>query len=124
MTQRKYALELLYTAGILDEKPSNVSIDRNVKLTADACEILPDATLYRKLVGKLIYLTITDLKFYAQHLSQFSQAPRTTHLQALYKVLRYIKLCPAQGLNFPSKTNLILQAYCDSEWGTTQLQEA
>ncbi|PWA99484.1 hypothetical protein CTI12_AA007540 [Artemisia annua] len=58
--------------------------------------------MYRKLVGKLIYLTTTrpDLSFAAQALGQFSHQPRTTNMEALYRVLTYIKLCPGKGLHF------------------------
>nr|GEW69458.1 UBN2_3 domain-containing protein [Tanacetum cinerariifolium] len=64
------------------------------------CEPLPDLSHYRTLVGKLIYLTITrpDISFAAQLLSKFSQAPMTTHMKALPKVLRYIKPCLVQGI--------------------------
>lgn len=67
MTQRKYALELLQTAGVLNEKPSNTPLDPNIKLTNTDGELLQDTSLYRTLVGKLIYLTITrpDLSFAA-----------------------------------------------------------
>ncbi|XP_071740934.1 uncharacterized mitochondrial protein AtMg00810-like [Rutidosis leptorrhynchoides] len=123
MSQRKYALELLHLAGILDEKPSNIPLDLNINLSDNVGEPLPDATLYRTLVGKLIYLTITrpDLSYAAQALSQFGQTPRTSHLQALYKVLRYIKLCPGQGLHFSRSSTLTLQAYCNSDWAKCSL---
>nr|GEX50634.1 uncharacterized mitochondrial protein AtMg00810-like [Tanacetum cinerariifolium] len=51
-----------------------------------------------------------------QALSQFSQAPRTTHLKDLVKVLRYIKNRPGQGLHFPKDNSLQLKAVCDSDW--------
>ncbi|GJT04725.1 RmlC-like cupins superfamily protein [Tanacetum coccineum] len=118
MTQRKYALELLHTAGILDVKPSHIPIDLNIKLNDIDGDLLPDASLYRTLVGKLFYLIITrpDLSYAAHCLSQFSHSPRTPHFDALIKVLRYIKLCPGQGLHFPTHSSLQLKAYCDSDW--------
>ncbi|GJW04891.1 uncharacterized mitochondrial protein-like protein [Tanacetum coccineum] len=69
-------------------------------------------------LGKLIYLTITrpDIAFAAQLLSQFSHSPHTSHLKALQRVLRYIKLGPCQGLFFSMSNSLALQAYCDSDW--------
>ncbi|GJY74840.1 uncharacterized mitochondrial protein-like protein [Tanacetum coccineum] len=51
-----------------------------------------------------------------QGLQKFSQAPRTTYMKALLRVLRYIKLCPGQGLHFPAHNNLQLTSYCDSDW--------
>nr|GEX86102.1 homogeneously-staining region [Tanacetum cinerariifolium] len=52
-------------------------------------EPLPDPSLYRTLVGKLIYLTITrhGILFAAKLLRKFSQEPRTPPMKALLKVL-------------------------------------
>nr|GEY32367.1 homogeneously-staining region [Tanacetum cinerariifolium] len=57
-----------------------------------------------------------DLAFVAHLLIQFTQNPHTSHLQALHKVIRYIKLSPGQGLILPRNNLAILHAYCDSDW--------
>ncbi|GJU85619.1 uncharacterized mitochondrial protein-like protein [Tanacetum coccineum] len=87
MSQRKYALELLEHAGVLNVKPSAIPMDPIVKLNTTDGEPLTDPSQYRTLVGKLLYLTITrpDLAFAAQALSQFSHDPRTPHYKALIK---------------------------------------
>ena len=117
MIERKYALELIQVAGTLDLKPSHIPVDPLIKLKDKDGDPLADATLYRTLVGKLLYLIITrpDLSFVAHNLLQFSHAPRTPHFDALIKILRYIKLCPGQGLHFPHNPSLELKAYCDSD---------
>nr|GEU89859.1 putative mitochondrial protein [Tanacetum cinerariifolium] len=117
MSQRKYALELLKCGNVLNAKPISTPLDPIQILNLIDGEPLPDPTL----VGKLIYLTITrsDISFAAQLLSKFSQAPRTPHLKALNRVLRYIKLCPDQGLHFPTTNNLKLTTYCDSDWASS-----
>ncbi|GJW25373.1 retrovirus-related pol polyprotein from transposon TNT 1-94 [Tanacetum coccineum] len=108
MSQRKYALELLQTANVLNLKPCHIPVDPIVKLNDTDGEPLTNPSLYRAIVGKLLYLTITrpDLSYAAHALSQFSHSPRTPHRKALIKVLRYIKLCPGQGLFIPLKTIL------------------
>ncbi|GKA85921.1 cysteine-rich receptor-like protein kinase 8 [Tanacetum coccineum] len=95
MTQRKYTLKLLQSTSILNVNPSFVPIDPIIKLNHDDGEPLDDPSQYKTLVGILLYLTITRpyISYAAQTLSQFIQAPRTPHLKALIKVLRYFKAC-------------------------------
>ncbi|GKA34677.1 cysteine-rich receptor-like protein kinase 8 [Tanacetum coccineum] len=117
MTQRKYTLELLQSAGLLNVKPSSIPFDPITKLNHDDGDLLDDPSQYRTLVGNLLYLTITrpNISYAAQTLSQFIQAPRTPHLKALIKVLKYLKSCPGQGLIFQTNTTLNLKAFCDSK---------
>ena len=116
--QRKYALDILETTGLLASKPAKVPMDPNVKFSKDSGQLLDDPTSYRRLVGRLLYLTISrpDISFAVQVLSQFMDKPRVPHLDAATQVLRYIKASPAQGLFFPVVSSLQLKAFCDSDW--------
>ncbi|GJR57150.1 retrovirus-related pol polyprotein from transposon RE1 [Tanacetum coccineum] len=118
MSQRKYALELLQSSKVLDLKPCHIPVDPLVKLNDFDGDLLTDPSTYRAIVGKLLYLTIIrpDLSYAAHALSQFSHNLRTPHWKTLIKVLKYIKLCLAQGLFIPTNTNFQLKAYCDSDW--------
>jgi hypothetical protein len=71
--QSKYALEILEDLGLLASKPAKFPTEQNLKLSKDEGVLLSDATSYRRLVSRLIYLTITrpDLAFSVQILSQF-----------------------------------------------------
>ncbi|EOY01844.1 Cysteine-rich RLK (RECEPTOR-like protein kinase) 8, putative [Theobroma cacao] len=58
--QRKYALDLLEEQGLLGAKLVSTPIDSNHKLAKSNDEDkLTDATSYRQLVGKLLYLTFS-----------------------------------------------------------------
>ncbi|CAL9016623.1 unnamed protein product [Prunus brigantina] len=56
--QCKYTLDILEEAGLLGAKPAKVPMDPDLILSPTG-ELLKDPTRYRRLVGKLIYLTIT-----------------------------------------------------------------
>nr|XP_028960130.1 uncharacterized protein LOC114825561 [Malus domestica] len=118
ISQRKYTLDIHDEAGLLSAKPANFPMEENLKLSPTEGQILHDASKYRRLVGKLIYLTITKPEIsYAVHvLSQYMQQPRKPHLDAVHRLLRYLKGAPGQGLLFPSNGDLNLAGYCDADW--------
>jgi len=116
--QQKYAFDILADSRILGCKPVKIPIEKNSRLSKDAGDYLVDPSTYRRLIGKLLYLTITrpDISYLVQVLSQFIDKPLQSHLTAAHKVLRYIKSAPGQGLLLSIFSNLELIAYCDSDW--------
>lgn len=118
--QRKYALDILTDSGMIGATPSRIPLDQNLKLFKNEGELLEDPFMYRRLIGRLLYLTVTrpDLSYAVQLLSQYMDKPRIPHLNAAHKVLRYIKRSPGQGLMYPSSSMLQLQAFSDSDWGS------
>lgn len=95
---------------------------QNQKLLKTDGELLEDKEMYRSLVGRLMYLTITrpDITFAVNKLCQFSSAPRTSHLTAVYKVLQYIKGTIGQGLFYSADHDLTLTGFADSDWASCQ----
>ncbi|XP_071718669.1 uncharacterized mitochondrial protein AtMg00810-like [Rutidosis leptorrhynchoides] len=120
ISQQKYTLDMLKEAGVLHHKPYKLPLDQNVKLSADIGTPLPDPEVYRRLIGKLIYLTITrpDICYSVQLLSQFMQNPTSVHLQAVKHVLRYLLLAPSQGILLAKNSAVQLKAFCDSDWAS------
>ncbi|KAB2595211.1 hypothetical protein D8674_030661 [Pyrus ussuriensis x Pyrus communis] len=85
---------------------------------SDKGELLKDPEKYRRLVGRLIYLTITrpDITYSVHVLSRFMHEPRISHMDAALRIVRYLKATPGQGLLFRSDNQTKLTAFCDSDW--------
>lgn len=105
---------------MLDCKPSLFSMEQYHKLVLAKGPSLLEASRYMRLVGRLIYLTITRLELtYSIHiLSQFMQTPLQDHWDAATRVLRYLKFSPGQRIILPPYTNLQLVGYYDSDWAS------
>ena len=92
-------------------------MERGLKLS-DKSDLLKDPSKYRRLVGRLIYLTVSrpDITYAVHVLSRFMHQPRKLHMEAALRVVRYLKGAPGQGLFFSSNSDFKLRAYCDSDW--------
>lgn len=93
-------------------------IELNHKLALANGTPLTDPAPYRRLVGRLIFLTFTRPELcYAVHiLSQFMKKPLKEHWEAALRVVCYLKGCPSQGIMLRSDSELRVTAYCDSDW--------
>ena len=110
LTQAKYTSDLISRASITDSKIVDTPIEYNSRLNSHDSKSLSDATLYRLLVGNLIYLTITrpDISYAFHVVSQFMVAPRSSHYAAVLRIFRYLKGTIFDGLHFSSYSSLTL----------------
>ena len=97
---------------MIDCRPVESPMNPNQKLTIEEGKLFSDPERYRRLVGKLIYLTITrpDLSFAVGIVSQFMQTPCLGHWNAIIRILRYLKKALGQGL----LGNVQIFGYCDA----------
>ena len=118
VTQHKYIQDLIHLAGLTNATTADTPMEVNVKYKRDEGELLQDPTSYRKLVGSLIYLTITrpDVSFAVHTVSKFMHTPRHFHLAAVHRIIRYLIGTSTRGLFFPAGSPPQLQAYSDADW--------
>jgi hypothetical protein len=117
LSQRKYTLDLLRETGMHGCRPVATPIEQNHRLSSDMGTPV-DQEHYKRLVGKLIYLSHTrpDIAFAVSVVSQFMHDPKTTHLDALNRILKYLKGCPGKGLLYTKQGSLQVECYTDADW--------
>lgn len=117
LSQRQYTLQLLEDTGFLASKPASIPIDPKLQLTTTAGDLLTDASQYRCLIGRLLYLTLScpNITFAVHKLSQFLSQPRVPHLQAAHQFFHYLKSTPGQGLFFSSTSSMQLRAFSNAD---------
>ena len=119
MLQRQYVLvDMLKKYGMTACNPVATPMEHNEKLRADLGEVLEDPTMYRKIVGSLIYATLIrlDMCHDVGRLSQFMQVPRKPHLDAARRVLRYAKSMLNYGLFYAHGVDIEVFGYIDAYW--------
>ena len=79
--QGKYSVEILQRFGMMDCKSMPTPMVKNLKLLSDNSSDRVDSSIYRQMIGSLMYLTNTrpDICFAVNTLSQFMVDPRRVH---------------------------------------------
>jgi len=81
MCQRKYTLDILNETGMVNNKPCQTPLMSDIKPLFDTNKPSCNADSYKRLIGKLLYLTNSrpDINYSVHLLSQFVQTPTTYH---------------------------------------------
>lgn len=93
VSQCQYALQFLNDFSFLDANPVATPMNPLITLYVDSGTELTDVSHYKRLIGKLLYLTSTrpSITFFVHHLNQFLSSLRDCHLQAANHFLCFIK---------------------------------
>jgi hypothetical protein len=117
ISQHKYALNIIEDAGLLGAALIDTPMEQGLKLS-DKGDLLKEPGRFRRLVGRLIYLTVSrpDITYVVHVLSRFMHQPCKLYMEAALWVVRHQKGAPGKGLFFSSNTDFRLRAYYDSDW--------
>ena len=69
LCQRKYTLELLSETSLLASKSANIPMEQSANFSNSIGEDVPNPALYRRLIGKLLYLNSHGLTFVMQYIN-------------------------------------------------------
>ncbi|KAL0734174.1 hypothetical protein Bca4012_010384 [Brassica carinata] len=122
ISQRKYTLDLLKDAGTYGGKTAKMPMEDGYKVPREGeledSKPFHDPKLYRKLVGKLIYLTITrpDICFAVNQVSQHMQVPKEHHWRMVERLLMYLNGTQDLGVWMGCNRSTEVVGYCDADW--------
>lgn len=117
VSQRKYTLDLLEETEMLECKPSKTPIELgNKEKMLEGKQV--DKGSYQRLVGRLIYLSHTrpDIAFAVSWVCQYMHSPCQGNLNAVYRILKYLKQTPGKGLFFVKTNDRSLKGFTDADW--------
>ncbi|GKB63037.1 hypothetical protein Tco_0919223 [Tanacetum coccineum] len=108
---------MLKKFGLEDSKPIKTPMSFETKLTRDEDGESVDDTKYRGMIGILFYLTASrsDIMFSVCLCAHFQEDPKSSHLEAVKRIFRYIKRTTHLGLWYPKGTGVETIVYADSD---------
>ncbi|GJR49045.1 putative ribonuclease H-like domain-containing protein [Tanacetum coccineum] len=123
ISQDKYVAEILKKFDFASVKTTSTPIEIQKPLTKDEVAADVDVHLYRSMIGSLMYLTASrpDIMFAVCACSRFQVTPKTSHLNVVKRIFRYLKGKPKLGLWYPRVSLFDLEAYSDSDYAGANL---
>ncbi|GAA0162208.1 transmembrane signal receptor [Lithospermum erythrorhizon] len=120
INQRKYAEEVLRRFGMMECNSVNNPIAPGVQVDKDPQENAVDETLFKQIVGSMMYLTATrpDLMYVTSLISRYMARPTEVHMQIAKRALRYVKGTTQLGIYYQRTTGMKgeLLTYIDSNY--------
>nr|GEY44064.1 hypothetical protein [Tanacetum cinerariifolium] len=115
--QSKYIKEMLKKFGLEDSKPTKTPMSTEIKLTKDDEVDSVDSSKYQGMIGSLLYLTASrpNIMFSVCLCARIQENPKTTHLEAVKRIFRYIKGTSHLGLWYPKGTKIETIGYANSD---------
>ncbi|CAH9104519.1 unnamed protein product, partial [Cuscuta europaea] len=118
---KKYAEDILERFEMKNCNPAVTPCETNLKLGNNEEGKPVNPTIFRQMVGSLRYLCSTrpDITYVVGFISRFMEKPKTSHLIAAKRILRYIKGTSDFGILLPNSVKNkeeLVNGYADSDW--------
>ncbi|KAL0847150.1 hypothetical protein Bca101_020396 [Brassica carinata] len=118
VSQSTYAKNLVKRFGMQTSKTARTPMSTTTKLSRDERGKRVDEKLYRAMIGSLLYLTESrpDLCLSVGICARYQTSPKESHMNAVKRVIKYVKGTLDLGLHYSFETNVNLAGYCDADW--------
>jgi hypothetical protein len=118
ISQSKYAKDLVKRFGLDGKSCARTPMSTSVKNSSDLAGKSVDPSLYRSMIGSLLYLTASwpDIAFSVGVCARFQANPKESHLIAIKRIIRYVNDTLLYGIWYSIETNLVIAGYSDADW--------
>ncbi|GJX74690.1 putative ribonuclease H-like domain-containing protein [Tanacetum coccineum] len=125
ISQYKYVADMLKKFDLASVKTAITPMETKMALTKDEEADEVDVHLYRSMIGSLMYLTASrpDIMFAVCACSRFQVTPKTSHLNAVKRIFKYLKGKPNLGLWYPRESSFDLEDFSDSDYAGANLDK-
>ncbi|KAJ9565794.1 hypothetical protein OSB04_001760 [Centaurea solstitialis] len=118
INQGKYVHDMLKKFDLTSCTPMKTPMAPPLSLDKDSKGKPVDVTLYRGMIGSLLYLTASrpDIMYSTCLCARYQAEPKESHLTAVKRIFRYLKGTPNLGLWYSKDSGFDLTAYSDSHF--------
>ena len=118
ISQEKYAKNLVKRFGLDSKKHASTPMSSSVKLSSNPTGVEVDLTLYRSIIGSLLYLTASklDIAFSVRVCARFQAASKESHMTAVKRIICYVNGTFDYGIWYSRDSNDCLVGYSDVDW--------
>ncbi|XP_020254101.1 uncharacterized protein LOC109831173 [Asparagus officinalis] len=118
INQGKYAKELLKRFSMDNTSSKTTPMCTTISLDKEEMCKSVDQKLYRGMFVLLLYITASrpDIMFNICLCARYQSDPKESHLEAIKRILRYIKGTIKYGLFYPRTINYNLISYSDADF--------
>ncbi|WJZ90882.1 hypothetical protein VitviT2T_009997 [Vitis vinifera] len=124
INQAKYIKDLLKRFNMEEAKVMKTPMSSSIKLDMDEKGKSIDSTMYRGMIGSLLYLTASrpDIMYSVCLCARFQSCPKESHLSAVKRILRYLKGTMNIGLWYPKGDNFELIGFSDADFAGCRVE--
>ena len=117
ISQSKYAKNIVKKFGMENACHKRTSAPTHLKLSKDEKGVDVDQSLYRSMIGRLLYLTANrpDITFVVGVCARYQAEPKTSHINQVKRIFKYINGTSEYDMLYSHGSDSMLVGYCDAD---------